>query len=84
MREYIGPHGTYLHQITKKVAGKNMELVASKMLYDPKYGMPDRIEEFTREHCAALEDMTARSPQHDQTGAALYRIVALIDQRYAD
>jgi hypothetical protein len=37
--------------------GKHCEVVISKTLYDPKYGTPEKIEDFSPEHRAVIEDM---------------------------
>jgi len=39
----------------------HFELVLSKNLYDPQYGEPPtRLEKFTRDHCACIEDFIVR------------------------
>ena len=40
----------------------HFELVLSRNLYDPKYGEPppSRLEDFTRDHCACIEDFVVR------------------------
>ena len=45
----------YIRNILKG-AGGHLEIVLSKLLYEPNYGAPERIEEFKREHCAYIED----------------------------
>ena len=42
------------------MAGGPLELFLSKMIYEPMYGCPEKIEDFTREHCAMIEDFNYR------------------------
>ena len=37
--------------------GKNIELALSSLLYDPKFGNPKDIKDFSDEHRATIEDM---------------------------
>jgi hypothetical protein len=84
VRQYIGPHCCFQHQIALNSAGKHSELVLSKMLYEPKYGIPEHIEDFSREHCDYLEDMIARSSFNTaESGSPNYIVVALIQQSYS-
>ncbi len=84
VREYIGPPGTFSHHVALSVAGHHAELFICKMLYEPKYGMHDKIECFTREHCAYIEDFSATGATKGTNGEELYRVVALIEQQYVD
>ena len=43
-----------------KYAGSYIEFWYSKNLYEPLYGTPEKIEDFTREHCAMIEDSYIR------------------------
>lgn len=45
----------------RKQAGGHLELWMSKVLYEPLYGAPEKIEDFTREHCAMVEDFNCRT-----------------------
>ena len=45
-------------------------------MYEPKYGTHDRLEEFTREHCAFIEDQMADNVH--------LKVVARFHQTYAD
>ena len=36
--------------------GCHFEPMVARMLYDPKYGFHDKIEDYTAEHRASLED----------------------------
>ena len=40
----------------KRFAGKQMEVLLCKTLYDPKYGIQESVELMTAEHKEALED----------------------------
>ncbi len=35
---------------------KHFELYSSRICYDPKFGVVETIDDFTREHCASIED----------------------------
>ncbi|OQR84948.1 hypothetical protein ACHHYP_12535 [Achlya hypogyna] len=76
--EYIGGPDFYLYKHFLKMAGQPVELRMSKMLQDPKYGCPDKLKDFTREHCGAIEDLILSS-----FGDKL-KVVAHIDQEFAD
>lgn len=80
VREFIGPReGLYFNIANNNHCwGHHMELFSSKMLFDPKYGTHDKIEQFSREHCAYLEDI------HLSSQGTLYKTVALIEQTYCD
>ena len=55
--QFVGTNPEQI-QFTKKFsAGKHVELGLSKMLYDPKFGNPQKIEDFDPLHRATLEDM---------------------------
>ena len=84
VRQYIGPRGCFQHHIAMGSAGKHSELTLSKMLYEPKYGIPANIENFSREHCDYLEDLIVRSSFNaSETCSPYYTIVALIEQVYS-
>ena len=44
----------------RKNYGPHLEYFFAAMLYDPMYGMPKTINDFTREHAAYMEDWHAR------------------------
>ena len=48
-----------MYPIYKARAGKHMEVMMARNLYDPKYGTPTKIEDFTAEHRASIESMIA-------------------------
>ena len=56
-----------------------MENVISKLLYEPIYGAPERIEDFKREHCAYIEDSVQRLIKNDPKFQTYIKVVALID-----
>ena len=54
-------HDQMVVQRWVKVGIDHFELVLSRNLYDPKYGEPpSRLEDFTRDHCACIEDFVVR------------------------
>ena len=65
--EYVGTDPAQIESVKKNSAGKHTEVRINKMLYDPKYGCHDKIEDFSQEHRAVLEDfifaMDNTSPQ---------------------
>lgn len=64
--------------------GYHSDLIMSKMLYDPKYGTPTSIHEFTREHAAYLEDMVYRFAEAGNSTLHEWKVVAHFDQKYKD
>ena len=40
-----------------KKNGNHLELTYSKIFYDPKYGVPNSLTDFTHEHSAYIEDL---------------------------
>ena len=68
----------YIRNI-KKGAGGHVENVISKLLYEPIYGAPERIEDFKREHCAYIEDSVQRMIKNDPKFQTYIKVVALID-----
>lgn len=49
------------------------------MLYEPLYGTHDRIEEFTKEHCAYIEDFNCRANLKSEEFKKYVKFVGLID-----
>jgi hypothetical protein len=76
--EWLGPPEHPFAKFQKQRAGTHIEVGFARQLYDVKYGAPERLEDFTREHAACLEDMSVG------TFAAHYKVVALIPQAYRD
>ena len=68
----------------KKQAGGHLELWTSKVLYEPLYGAPEKIEDFTREHCAMIEDFNYRMNIKSEEFQKYCKFVALFDQKYKD
>ena len=59
VREY-DQSNPFIKNIKRFAAGKNIEVMMVRNLYEPLYGTPERIEDFTREHCAYIEDWNYR------------------------
>ena len=55
----------------------------SANLYDPKYGAPSKLSEFTREHVAYIEDFMIQTDREAGRKDA-WAVVATIAQQYAD
>ena len=66
-----------------EVFGHYGELALSKNFYDPKYGNPQRLEDFTREHAAYLEDMQYNMVRNT-TGVGTWKVIAHFGQQYRD
>jgi len=76
---FTGNASSFFYEgMIKRYATKNVEINFSKMIYEPKYGSYDTIEEYSREHCAYIEDNWAGFNRGN------FEVVALIDQVYAD
>jgi hypothetical protein len=59
---YSFPPDHRMYQMTrgfKLKYGPHVDLYTAGLLYDVKYGAPERLEDFTREHSAYIEDLTA-------------------------
>jgi RPA family protein len=84
VRQFVGDKSNMFYPIyVNKCAGQHLEPILSKNMYEPKYGTHDRIEEFTREHCAYMEDVhVSMSGELSETPSFI--TVGLIDQPYAD
>ena len=67
----------FYEMILTQMAGKSIELSYCKLLYDPKYGVFESIEEFTNDHCAEIEDGYCST-----TLAKQCEIIALYHQPY--
>ena len=64
-----------------KQVGHVGELYISKVAYDPKYGVPERLEDFTQEHANYLEDLMLRYMTF--TGLPdVWQPIGLFDQTY--
>ncbi len=57
------------------------ELYISKVAYDPKYGVPERLEDFTQEHANYLEDLMWRYMTFTGLPDA-WQPIGLFDQTY--
>jgi hypothetical protein len=80
--EFIGDRGSFQGiLVCKFMMGKMYEVAISKILFDPLYGWHDHLHEFSREHCACLED-SFFSNMGKQEG--YFKVVALLEQPYAD
>ena len=77
--QYKGPRDTFFGKmVLNTFVGGPFEPRYARNLYDPKYGIPQSLEEFKREHCAYIEDLIATH------SFDLATVVAVIDQTYAD
>mmetsp|Transcript_35119 Transcript_35119/g.76877 ORF Transcript_35119/g.76877 Transcript_35119/m.76877 type:complete len:339 (-) Transcript_35119:83-1099(-) len=66
-----------------KQVGHVGEIYISRIAYDPKYGLPEKLEDFSREHSAYLEDMMLRYMRF--TGLPnSFAPVAWFEQSYRD
>ena len=75
-----GALGAYLKK--NKAHGARYELTLSRLVYDPQYGTPERLEDFSREHAAYIEDFYLRG-FCSEPGTTI-EVVALLPQRYRD
>ncbi len=82
VRQYC--EGYTMGEMMRKQAGGHLELWLSKVLYEPLYGTPERIEDFTREHCAMIEDFNYRMNLKSEEFQKYCKFVGLIEQKYRD
>lgn len=80
VREYVGAReGLYFNIANGSHHwGHHLELILSKVLFDPKYGTHDNLSQFSREHCAYIEDM------HMRGNGDSFKTIATIEQTYCD
>lgn len=83
VRQYMGDESHPLYNTLLNCAGNHLELAFSKFIYEPKYGMPKRIEDFTREHCAYIEDEHV-SLIGQFSGHPVLKTIGMFQQTYAD
>ena len=60
---YTYPNDHMMYQMTrttKSGRGPHIEMNTARIIYDPKYGLPSTLDEFTKEHSAYIEDLTWR------------------------
>ncbi|EQC39734.1 hypothetical protein SDRG_03162 [Saprolegnia diclina VS20] len=76
--EYVGSTDFFLYPHYLRMAGQAVEPVLAKMLYDPKYGCPSTLQEFTREYCACIEDTMMH------ISSANFKVIGRIAQCYND
>jgi len=78
VREYIGDKNNFYYKVlmNNNMAGLNFQLVSSNLIYDPKYGRLDKLDDMSREHGACLEDLHSRGTN--------FKTVALFEQTYKD
>lgn len=56
--EYIGSRDGFVgSMMVNRFAGRSVDLANARMLYDPKYGLPETLEAITREHAAYRESV---------------------------
>jgi len=65
--------------------GHHLELIMCKMLYDPKYGCPETLDQVTREHAACIEDVTYNIAASGKVNTMHeWKVIANFDQPYKD
>lgn len=85
VREWIdGNDSEFLdrYKSIRQMYGNHFEFFISNFLFDPKYGVHENIEDFTKEHCGYIEDfavqITSFFPRQ------FWKTVGWYDQKYAD
>ena len=57
MVEYIGPRdGPVFQRMVLPRAGTDVTFTRGRLTYDPKYGLPESLEDMSAEHRASVED----------------------------
>lgn len=59
------------------------ELYISRVAFDPKYGLPETLEDFTREHAAYVEDLMYRYQEFTGLPDA-WKVIGRFQQSYRD
>ena len=62
--------------------GKHTEEMLAAALFDPLYGVPAKLEDFTREHCAYLRDLITR--MWSKAEGMTVEVVATMHQVHCD
>lgn len=56
--EFLGPReGPMYEFMIERHIGADMTLARARRMYDPKYGLPETLEDMSEEHRAAVEDL---------------------------
>ena len=77
--EFVGDRDGHMGALVVQfLSGKSYELAVNKLLFDPKYGCVDKLDDISREHAASREDFLF------DTMGNMCRVVAVINQTYAD
>lgn len=66
-----------------KQFGQRVELVLSKIMYDPKYGCPESVEEFTREQAAYMEHNLFHMTEVNKSEGH-WKVIGCIRQEYKE
>lgn len=66
-----------------KQYGHRLEIVYSRVMFDPKYGCPENVNDFTKEHVDYIEHNHYIISTHHNT-ANLWRCIGRIEQQYKD
>jgi hypothetical protein len=82
--EWIGPtDNDFLSRFknVRQLYGNHFEFFISNFLFDPKYGIHENIEEFTKEHCGYIEDF---SVEMQSFAGNPWKTIGFLDQKYAE
>ena len=67
----------------RNALGANFEVGLARNGYDPKYGAPDKLEDFTREHSAYVEDFIYCMNETNGCLADI-KVIGRFEQQYKD
>lgn len=83
--EYVGSN-TFVKTtilVLRREHGPSLEMCMSRAQYDPKYGLPGKLEDFTREHAAVMEHEFCVSLQGLDVFES-FKVIGVFEQRYKD
>jgi len=85
MLEYTQPKNSMSYKVMKNMYdkhGPHLEIIASRISFDTKYGTPSTLDEFTREHSAYIENEYHK--YMEKTGQLHLEIIGSYAQNWID
>ena len=82
VREYIGPKDYLVFKMMTQfnIWGGHYDLWNGKLMYDPKYGECESIDDMLREHCQCIEDFHVNFDKEN----GYFKTVAVVERRYRE
>ena len=84
--QFTFPKDHFYHDVThmlRRTYGPHLEIGAANTLYDLKYGVPQRLKDFTKEHSGMLEDNYARYVYIGEDNRKHVKVIGTFEQVWA-